>query len=184
MKINALLLLSLVLLSCCTSKIDSKTYSSLVHTGNEVTTKAQAVLLSNVGRSIQKGGAEYAVEFCNIHASKIIDSLNHVNNCNILRVSKKNRNPDAGLSSKQENELWELFSTGGLKDTVVSGNGRLTYYKAIKIAMPACLNCHGSKENNINKETQQILSKLYPEDLATDYKLNDFRGLWKVEFEE
>ena len=48
--------------------------------------------------------------------------------------------------------------------------------------MPACLKCHGTPEKDIDAATLEKLNLLYPEDLATAYQLNDFRGLWKVEF--
>jgi len=48
--------------------------------------------------------------------------------------------------------------------------------------MPACLKCHGNIETDINVSTRNKLTELYPNDLATGYKLNEFRGLWKVEF--
>jgi cytochrome c553 len=58
----------------------------------------------------------------------------------------------------------------------------LVYYKPIRTGMPACLKCHGNTETDINAATKAKLNELYPNDLATGYKLNDFRGLWKVEF--
>jgi len=48
--------------------------------------------------------------------------------------------------------------------------------------MPACLKCHGVPESDIDSATVQKLRALYPTDLATGYRLNDFRGLWKIEF--
>jgi cytochrome c553 len=56
------------------------------------------------------------------------------------------------------------------------------YYKPIRIVMPACLKCHGVPGTDIDSVTIQKLQSLYPADLATGYRLNDFRGLWKVEF--
>lgn len=183
MKTLSFILLAFVVLISCSTKIDSETYSNAKVKGNEITNRTQATLLSNVGQAIQKGGPEYAIEFCNLKASSIIDSLNQDNNCEISRVSNKNRNPKAQLNSA-EKELWEVFEKGNLSDTIILSNKNLVYYKPIKTALPACLKCHGSIGPDINQATLQELEKLYPNDLATGYKLNELRGLWKVEFTE
>lgn len=48
--------------------------------------------------------------------------------------------------------------------------------------MPTCLKCHGNKATDIDVATQEIIDARYPNDLATDYKLGDFRGAWKITF--
>ena len=166
----------------CSPKLDKETYKKYQNSGQEITTNVQAVLLSNVGKAIQTGGPEYAVEFCNLEASSIVDSLNGVYDCEISRVSAKNRNPQNALNSEQEKQMWQLFAEEQLADTVLQSGHGLVYYKPIRTGMPACLKCHGSTETDINAATKQKLEELYPNDLATGYKLNDFRGLWKVEF--
>ncbi len=166
------------------SKIDSETYLEFQNKGTNISNLSQVTLLTNVGKAIQKGGSEYAVEFCNLKVSSIIDSLNIANNCVISRVSAKNRNPENGLKGNQEKEFWTLFQNNQLGDTLVQTKQKLVYYKPIKIGMPACLKCHGNLEIEINSATSEKLQTLYPHDLATGYKLKDFRGLWKIEFEK
>ncbi|MDX8337565.1 DUF3365 domain-containing protein [Draconibacterium sp. IB214405] len=166
----------------CSPKLDNDTYKKFKNSGQEITANVQAVLLSNVGKAIQTGGPEYAVEFCNLEAASIVDSLNGVFDCNISRVSAKNRNPQNALSTEQEKEMWKLFTEQQLADTLLQSGSNLVYYKPIKIGMPACLKCHGNPETDINPATGAKLQELYPADLATGYQLNDFRGLWKVEF--
>jgi len=184
MKINTLLLLSTVLFFSCQTRIDSETYSKLQKTGHEVSNKAQATLLANVGKAIQEGGPENAIEFCNLNAASIVDRLSREHNCIISRVSEKNRNPGSGLASAQDRELWEIFTKQEITDTIVQQGGRLVFYKPIRIAMPACLKCHGNPDSDINAASQEKLQQLYPEDLATGYQLKDFRGLWKIEFKK
>lgn len=168
--------------TACNQKLDRETYQDYKNRGNEITNQTQSVLLANVGSAIQQGGPEYAVEFCNLKASGLVDSLNQVNNCNISRVSEKNRNPQNALKNKTDRELWATFKNNSLADTVIMVGKQVVYYKRINTAMPACLKCHGDPEQDINAATRQKLQKLYPGDLATGYRLNDFRGLWKVEF--
>lgn len=172
----------LILLVSCNSGIDSETYSEYQKKGNELALLSQATLLANVGKAIQKGGPEYAVEFCNLKAASIIDSLNKVNNCVISRVSAKNRNPENQLKTNSEKNIWKIFNTNTIGDTIILQNKKLVYYRPIKISMPACLKCYGNPETEISSSTLTKLHQLYPGDLATGYRLNDFRGLWKIEF--
>ncbi len=180
-----LLLIGFFLFSCNyqDAKISKETYSTYQQKGDNITNLAQATLLGNVGKAIQKGGPEYAVEFCNLKASSIIDSLNISNNCNISRVSDKNRNPENELKDQSEKEIWKIFETSALNDTVVRNKDVLVYYKPIKIGLPACLKCHGNAESEISPATYNKIKTLYPGDLATGYQMGDFRGLWKVVFE-
>lgn len=183
MKLRSLLFFTVVLfLVSCNSKINRETYSKIQKKGNEISNLTQSVLLANVGKAMKKGGPVYAVEFCNLQASSIVDSLNEANNCLISRISEKNRNPENNLKTGSDKNLWAIFKEGTLNDTIISEGKKLVYYKTIKTAMPACLKCHGQPGSDIDPTTSKKLQNLYPADLATGYKLNDFRGLWKIEF--
>ena len=173
---------SILLFSCNSKKINQETYLEFQKKGNELSNKAQSVLLANVGQAMQTGGAVYAVEFCNLQASSIVDSLNQANNCVISRVSEKNRNPENKLKTSSEKDLWEVFATGNVTDTIIQEQNKLVFYKPIKTGLPACLKCHGQPGSDIEPATFDKIQHLYPADLATGYKLNDFRGLWKIEF--
>ena len=105
-----------------------------------------------------------------------------INECSITRISDKNRNPDNHPSSQLENELITWFSSGNEKDTLIRINKSLVYFKPIYVGLPACLQCHGNPETEISGSTLVIINERYPEDLATGYRLNDFRGMWKIEF--
>lgn len=184
MKFNYFLLVVFVanLLFSCKAKIDNATYAEFKIKGNEITNLAQSVLLANVAQAMQTGGPVYAIEFCNLKVSSITDSLNLANNCEISRVSAKNRHPENNLKTEADKNLWAIFEAGIATDTLIQENKKLVYYKTIKTGMPACLKCHGSPGSDIDAATTEKLQKLYPNDLATGYNLNDFRGLWKVEF--
>jgi cytochrome c553 len=171
-----------ILLISCKSKIENDTYSTFQRKGNEIATLTQSVLLANVSQAMQKGGSEYAVEFCNLKASAITDSLNEVNNCIISRISTKNRNPGNDLKNEADKKLWTIFEAGTASDTIIQESKKLVFYKPIRTALPACLKCHGIPGSDIDSLTIEKLKTLYPADLATGYKLNDFRGLWKIEF--
>lgn len=184
MKLKTLIIVSAVvfLFSCNSKKISEETYVEFQKKGNDISNQAQSVLLANVGQAIQSGGSLYAVEFCNLNASLIVDSLNKVNNCVISRLSEKNRHPENKLKTNAEKGLWEIFGTGNVNDTLILEHNKLVFYKPIKTGLPACLKCHGQPGSDIEPSTFDKIQHLYPSDLATGYKLNDFRGLWKIEF--
>lgn len=184
MKQKYFLIAVLVFLISCKSKTEIANYFEIQKKGSETAILAQSVLLANVGQAIQTGGSVYAVKFCNLKASVIVDSLNSANNCIISRVSAKNRNPENGLKTESDKILWAIFENGTLNDTLIIENQKLIYYKPIKTGIPACLKCHGEINSDIDAITAQKLKNLYPSDLATGYKLNDFRGLWKIEFKQ
>jgi hypothetical protein len=151
-------------------------YSKL---GDSISFAAQQELLKNVAIAMNEGDPEYAVNFCNTHASRLTDSISSIYNVRISRISDKNRNPN-NKPNKEEELLFQRFKTG-LKDTLLISKKEQIYYKAIHIGMPACLKCHGSEEE-INKGTKAILKEKYPQDLATGYKQGDLRGAWKLVF--
>ncbi|MCA1758393.1 MAG: hypothetical protein LC658_01370, partial [Bacteroidales bacterium] len=113
----------------CKSKIDNAIYSEFQKKGNEISTLTQSVLLANVAQAMQTGGAVYAVEFCNLEASTLVDSLNQVNNCVISRVSAKNRHPENGLKTDADKNLWAIFESGTVNDTIIQESKKLIYYK-------------------------------------------------------
>lgn len=182
MKPKYLLITALILFVSCKSKTVDFNYSEFQKKGTETAILTQSVLLSNVGHAIQKGGPVYAIDFCNLNASVIVDSLSHAGNCKISRISEKNRNPENGIKTKTEQALIKLFENGNLKDTIIQENQRLVFYKPIFTSLPACLKCHGDINSEIEIPTFEKLKSLYPNDKATGCKINDFRGLWKIEF--
>ena len=82
--------------------------------------------------------------------------------------------------------MWNLYEkklqSGNAGDTLILNDEALVYYKPIKTAMPACLNCHGTPGSDIAPATLEKIQELYPNDKATGYNLNDFRGLWRIAF--
>jgi hypothetical protein len=81
-----------------------------------------------------------------------------------------------------DKSLWEIFAKGNVSDTIVEEQNILVFYKPIKTGLPACLKCHGQPGSDIEPAAFDKIQQLYPADLATGYELNDFRGLWKIEF--
>lgn len=184
MKSNVIQIIAAVfILASCERTIKPDVYTKFIETGNQIATNSQAALLANVAAAIQQGGPSYAIEFCNLKALDITDSLSQVHQCSISRISAKNRNPENGLKTATDHLVWNIFETNNRTDTLLQAGNKLVYYKTIKTAMPACLQCHGLPVTDIDSLTIARVKQLYPDDKATGYALNDFRGLWKIEFQ-
>lgn len=155
--------------------------------GREIATATQAELLKVVQGAIANGGPGYAVEYCNIEALDLKDSLSNLYNCTIQRLSTKYRNPaDKPVTAIETEQLksYEMLHTKGetLTPSVYIVGNEVEYYQPIMIGSGACLLCHGDPATQIAGETLSIIKQLYPNDLATGYAMNDFRGVWKITF--
>jgi hypothetical protein len=155
--------------------------------GREIATATQAELLKVVQGAMASGGPGYAVEYCNIEALDLKDSLSNLYNCTIQRLSTKYRNPsDKPVTELEAEQLksYEMLHGKGetLNPSVYIVGNEVEYYQPIMIGSGACLLCHGDPATQIAGETLGIIKQLYPNDLATGYAMNDFRGVWKITF--
>lgn len=183
--------LAFLLLASCNPKQQPDTSAKneidtlvFMQRGDSIANALQEVLLQNVMLATKAGGPAYAVVFCNERAMPLTDSLSKEYNCKIQRISDKYRNPANKPDGNDEAALQKIRSANPAKPFLVSENGKSIYYKPIKIAMPACLNCHGTEGKEIAMKTLEAIRQKYPDDLATGYKEGDFRGMWKITFQE
>lgn len=150
-----------------------------------LTTKA--VLGKNLMGTIQKKGTLEALEFCNVRAYPLTDSMAVVHNASIKRVSDKPRNPKNKANS-EELEYINTFKTLVAGEKEISPIVKETeddvhvYYPIVTNTM--CLQCHGKPETNIKPDVLKTLTLLYPEDKAKGYSENQVRGIWNVSFKK
>ncbi len=155
--------------------------------GGEIVNLAQSELLKNVSYAMKKGGPEYAIDFCNLRAMLLKDSLSSLNNCQIRRIAIKYRNPiDMAQTKTEKDQLfkYQVANQQGesIRPEVYLFDDRIEYYQPIFLDKGACLICHGNPGTQISDETLEKIKALYPNDLATGFELNDFRGAWKITF--
>lgn len=146
-----------------------------------LSTKAQ--LGKNLMQAIQAKGTANAVEFCNIHAYPITDSLAKVYNLSIKRVSDKPRNPENKANETEIgyiNHFKNALANGVEITSMVEETETLVnfYYPILTNGM--CLQCHGEPETQVDEATLKQLNKLYPNDLALGYAENQVRGIWSI----
>lgn len=147
----------------------------------------KAVLGKNLIGTIQKKGTLEALEFCNVRAHPLTDSMAVVHNARIKRVSDKPRNPKNKANS-EELEYINTFKTLVAGEKEISPIVKETeddvhvYYPIVTNTM--CLQCHGKPETNIKPDVLKTLTLLYPEDKAKGYSENQVRGIWNVSFKK
>jgi len=123
-----------------------------------------------------------ALGACSSMAPKITDDYNAVSpNTKIrrtaLRYRNENNKPDATDTTVMERFL---ASNDFNNPLVVDMPTHYRVYKALTIKQP-CLACHGS---NISKDLQEMLVTKYPTDMATNFKLGEFRGVVVAEVQK
>lgn len=154
--------------------------------GKSIAQATQAALGKNLMQAISERGSAGAVEFCNIKALPITDSLAKMHNATVKRVSDKNRNPDNAANEAElayiEDAKNQLAANQDIKPQIKEEDGNwVGYYPILTHAM--CLQCHG-KPGQINKETLAKIESHYPDDQAYGYAENEVRGIWVIELKK
>jgi hypothetical protein len=182
-----------LLISSCSVKRENgaQTEESLrqefLRKGGEIAKAAQGELQKNVSRAMGQGGPVYAIEFCSERAMALKDSLSRLNDCEISRIALKYRNPEDMPRTKTEKEQLDRYEAAHLKGDSIRPEvylfeDRIEYYQPIFLGNGVCLVCHGDPGEHIAAETLEIIEARYPDDRATGFALNDFRGAWKITF--
>lgn len=191
---NILVVLVLIMFVSCQSLSDDSLdenrsvvhidSDSLMNKGKELASLTGKTLKSDLVASMQRGGIDEAIKYCNVNAHPLTDSISKTKQVAIRRVAKKFRNPKNALDSTSQ----KVFSV--MQNTIEAGekaeamllleNGRQVFFAPIRLE-GGCLSCHGSA-SQIGKENLEIIKQHYPNDMAIDFKPGELRGLWKIEF--
>lgn len=148
--------------------------------GKIITSATFKALSGELQQAMKAGGVAEAVQYCNVKALPITDSLAQKYNATIKRTSDRIRNPNNRADST------ELAIIKTYKTALAAGHeiapqilrqGTEHHYYAPIITQGLCLNCHGSKTD---MPAYDIIAELYPDDLATDYEMGELRGIWSV----
>ena len=156
----------------------------MVKKGKEYALQVKAELAKNLLGAIAQRGTAGAVDFCNVKAIPITDSLSTKLGVKIRRATDQPRNPDNlgtgdELAYINETKL-DLMQNKEIKPKLLRKDSvAVGYYPIITNAM--CLQCHGEKGSEIAYETLKVIMEKYPDDKATGYSSNQLRGIWVVE---
>lgn len=147
----------------------------------------KATLGKNLMKAINEKGTVSALEFCNIEAMKLSDSMSVMNNAVIKRVSDKPRNPENKANADELayiDYFKKVIASGGEVEPLVKPkNGEVNFYYPIT-TNTMCFQCHGKPNEQVKTETLAMLKKLYPTDMALGYDVNEVRGIWAINFED
>jgi len=181
------ILLALSAVACGTdgaSEVSPEIRAAVQEVGGPAAEALLGTLVTRLSGAIQQGGTASAIEFCSTSASELTAGVAREQGLDIKRTSLRYRNP-ANAPDEAETEALKYFEstlaeTGALPQAWVQTAGRdeYRYYTPLTVA-PACLQCHGMPDE-IDPAVRAILDEQYPDDLATDYAVGDFRGLVRV----
>lgn len=152
--------------------------------GRAVVQEAFAMLSTNLLSALGAGGPSNAIPFCSVQALPLTESVSQKFAAEVRRVSQRTRNPRNAPSARETSMLEgfqsQLAAGESPRPAIIRTNNEVFYYAPIMINTPLCLICHGEPRRDMAAETTQLLRKLYPDDQATGYQLNDLRGMWVV----
>lgn len=158
-----------------------------VKRGMQYALAAKGALGKNLMKALSNKGAVGALEFCTIKAIPLTDSIAHLKNAQIRRVSDKPRNVN---NSANEEELGYISQ---FKASVAQGNetkpivkevGETIHFYFPITTNAMCLQCHGKPKEQVQPATMAKLQELYPSDMALGYDTNEVRGIWAIRFDK
>lgn len=169
------------------SKEELKTLEYDLKRGNKIAITTQGLLGKKLISAINSKGTHKALDFCNIEAIPLTDSMSMELNAKIKRVSDKNRNPNNAANEQElayiSNTKLEIIQNGKIKPKIFEKNNKVIgYYPIMTNAL--CLQCHGNLQTDVDQKTQNAIRKNYPKDLAIGYSVNELRGIWVIEMEK
>lgn len=143
------------------------------------TNRLQLDLKSELSAAMKDGGPASAVEVCSKRAAELTAEVSQQTGLDVRRVSLRNRNPDNEATPVEASVLAMMAAHSDVADTMIVRDGAPLYMRAIRINTPACLSCHGKKED-LDPEVLDQLNELYADDRATGFSEGDLRGAFVV----
>ncbi len=152
--------------------------------GLEIAAITQTTMSTQLKKALEEGGVPNAVQYCNLAAYPIADSLSKIHNATIRRVTDKPRNPNSAMTA-HEQEIFRQFQSQWIGNKQVAPiveqlqNGEVAFYAPIGI-QALCTKCHGNLGETLTPENYAVIQQLYPEDQAIGYAEGDLRGMWSI----
>jgi len=153
--------------------------------GMEIAMATQGVLGKNLMKAIQEKGTSGAIGFCKTQASRLTDSMGIMKNVLIKRITDKPRNISNQASEEELGFITafkrQLENKGDIRSITKEMDDEFYFYYPI-VTNAMCLQCHGTPNKEITKPVLKTLAELYPQDKATDYDIEQLRGMWRIQF--
>ncbi|CAA6818230.1 MAG: Cytochrome c family protein [uncultured Sulfurovum sp.] len=167
-----------------TTKANSFTETTVSYANNKGTVKAQGMMhIESFMETLQptlmgliKSDNTYktAMGGCTSMAQGMTNDYNAISpDTKIRRTALKYRNEKNKPDATDTIVMERFLASKSLKEPlVVEMPNHYRVYKALDMKQP-CLACHGT---NISEDLGKMLEKSYPKDMATHFKLGEFRG--------
>ena len=182
----------LFLLAQCTNEkkageLTSSEESKFLEKGKTIAAATFKELSGKLTSAIEEKGISGAIEYCNIAAMPLVDSLSKANNATIRRTSLRTRNPKNDPNNWERGVLadFEAKSQKGeeLKPVVKLIDAQTVAFAAPIKMLPLCVKCHGEIGTGIAASDCITINKLYPEDEAFGFAEGQLRGMWSITFQ-
>jgi hypothetical protein len=184
-----LIIFSLWLPACHSSGdrvAEAKLVEKAIEEGNMISSETQQLLGKTLKTTIRQRGIPAALNYCNLHAYPLVDSIEQKYGVTIKRASLNTRNPQDSPDMEEQNIIAHYqkdLQEGRTPEVEVNvHSNEILFAKPILMNDPVCLNCHGRIGAEITKENYEVIHALYPDDQAAGHKLGDLRGIWSIRF--
>jgi len=186
--LSGFFLLSLFFTACEKEANHHLLESRALELGTQISDSTQKMLAGNLKKAIAAGGVFHAIEYCNTEAMPITRKMEEKYGVKIKRSSLKVRNPQDRPDENERSLLlhFDSLATAGAPMTPAVrwlDDDHLLYARPIMLNKGLCLSCHGEVGSAVSDSLYAFIRSKYPEDRATGYKLNDFRGMWSIVFD-
>ncbi len=167
------------------SEITAEQKTIYLDKGKKIAAATFTALSQQLQKAVKEGGIPNAIQYCNLAAYPITDSLSQAHQAVIRRTSLKNRNPE-NKATELERVVLENFEKKAeegqpIKPVIKPLEGqKIAFYAPINVN-GFCLNCHGKLGETLTDENYQLIKKHYPEDKAIGYVSGALRGMWSIQ---
>ncbi|MEM7180440.1 MAG: DUF3365 domain-containing protein [Spirochaetota bacterium] len=143
----------------------------------------QKDLQTTLKNAVAKGGAHGAVSLCKIQSPQMEAKVSK-GSISVKRVALKIRNPEHAPDAWERSVLYKWKAKIDQRQqitiaTLETPEGNMRVMQPIFIKNGLCLQCHGNQQQ-IQPATKEILQRLYPQDTAVGYKMNELRGAFSA----
>lgn len=157
---------------------------NILKSGRRISAELLKELGGTLKNSIRKKGLVDSIGMCSVSALPLTEKLRKKHDLkSIKRVSEKLRNPENApdeLDTFAMKHLQKEKLSSYLQQQVKGGKFYYRFYQAIGVKS-SCLPCHGVKKD-MKTTVRKKLERIYPNDQATGYKIDDFRGVIRLQF--
>ncbi len=162
--------------------------SAYLKSGGELTAAVFNLLSGELMTAMGEKGFEGALEYCNLNALSLTDSVAELHGARVARLAERYRNPENALVDSLDMEVYKKYlqMSGDRLDESSkiyrTADNSVLYYRPI-VLQGQCVVCHGPK-STIGEDHYESIKSIYPEDKAIGFKPGDLRGMWRVEWVE